>query len=410
MKKYAFAGSGGRGVTMFAVPMANEFKDVAEIVGVYDTNLKRCEVMRRRTGLDIPVYSDFDKMLEEAKPDIVVVATVDRYHHEYIEKALKAGCDVICEKPLTIDEEKCGTIVKAQKETGKKVTVTFNVRFMPFVTRIKQLVKEGSIGEILSVHFEWMLDTSHGADYFRRWHRRKENSGGLLVHKSTHHFDMVNWLIEDEPAIVNAFGTRRFYGPVRSERGERCLTCPHRETCEFYFDIKASSLNREFYYECEDADGYFRDRCVFDDEIDIEDTVSVSVAYSKGAVMSYSLTAHSPYEGFRIALNGTKGRIEAEDFHGSIGPFAGKHITNLRLYNRMGEEIDIKVPPAAGSHGGGDARLLKMLFREGQADPLGHMADTRAGIMSAVIGIAANKSMKENRSVNVKELLPPDMI
>ncbi len=410
MKKYAFAGSGGRGVTMYAVPMANEFKDVAEIVGVYDTNLKRCEVMRRRTGLDIPVYSDFDKMLKEAKPDIVVVATVDRYHHEYIEKALKAGCDVICEKPLTIDEEKCGVIVKAQKETGKKVTVTFNVRFMPFVTRIKQLVKEGSIGEVLSVHFEWMLDTSHGADYFRRWHRRKENSGGLLVHKSTHHFDMVNWLIEDEPAVVNAFGARRYYGPVRSEKGERCLTCQHREKCEFYFDIKASTLNREFYYECEDADGYFRDRCVFADEIDIEDTVSVSVAYSKGAVMSYSLTAHSPYEGFRIALNGTKGRIEAEDFHGSIGPFAGRHITNLRLYNRMGEEIDIKVPQATGSHGGGDARLLKMLFREGQADPLGHMADTRAGIMSAVIGIAANKSMKENRSVNVKELLPPDMI
>jgi predicted dehydrogenase len=251
-----------------------------------------------------------------------------------------------------------------------------------------------------------MLDTDHGADYFRRWHRKKENSGGLLVHKSTHHFDMVNWLINDEPAVINAFGSRRFYGPVRKETGERCLTCPHKETCEFYFDIKKSNLNREFYYECEDADGYFRDRCVFADEINIEDTVSVSVAYTKGAVMSYSLTAHSPYEGYRIALNGTKGRIEAEDFHGGIGPYMGKHITNLRLYNRMGEEIDIKIPPATGAHGGGDARLLEMLFREGQADPLGHMADTRAGIMSAIIGIAANKSMKENRSVNVNDLLP----
>ncbi len=406
MKKYAFAGSGGRGVTMYAVPMAKEFSDVTEIVGVYDTNLKRCEVMRRRTGLDIPVYSDFDKMLEETKPEIVIIATVDRYHHEYILKALRAGCDVISEKPLTIDEEKCRIILKAQKETGKKVTVTFNVRFMPFVTRIKQLVNQGDIGEILSVHFEWMLDTDHGADYFRRWHRKKENSGGLLVHKSTHHFDMVNWLINDEPAVVNAFGTRCFYGPVRKETGERCLTCQHKKNCEFYFDIEKSNLNREFYYECEDADGYFRDRCVFADEINIEDTVSVSVAYTKGTVMSYSLTAHSPYEGYRIALNGTKGRIEAEDFHGSVGPYAGKHITNLRLYNRMGEEIDIKIPPATGAHGGGDARLLEMLFHEGQVDPLGHMADTRAGVMSAIIGIAANKSMKENKSIKVGDLLP----
>ncbi len=406
MKRYAFAGSGGRGTTMFAVPMAKEYSDVAQIVGVYDVNLKRCEVMKRRTGVDIPVYSDFDKMLAEAKPDTVIVATVDRYHHEYIVRALRAGCDVISEKPLTTDEEKCKDILDAQRETGKKVTVTFNVRFMPFVTRIKELMNGGDVGEVLSVHFEWMLDTDHGADYFRRWHRRKENSGGLLVHKSTHHFDMVNWLINDEPAMVNAFGTRRFYGPVRKERGERCLTCAYKEQCEFYFDITASALNKEFYYECESEDGYFRDRCVFADEINIEDSVSVSVAYSKGAVMSYSLTAHSPYEGYRIAINGTKGRIEAEDFHGAVGPFAGQHINRLRLYNRAGEEIDIRTPQATGSHGGGDARLQKMLFREDQPDPMGHMADTRAGVMSAVIGIAANRSMKESRSIRVEELVP----
>ena len=331
---------------------------------------------------------------------------MDRYHHEYIVRALHAGCDVISEKPLTIDDEKCRAILKAQEQTGKKVTVTFNVRFMPFVTRIKELIHEGCVGDILSVHFEWMLDTEHGADYFRRWHRKKENSGGLLVHKATHHFDMVNWLIDDEPVKVNAFGTRRFYGPVRENRGERCLTCGYKKQCEFYFDIQASALNREFYYECESEDGYFRDRCVFDDEINIEDSMSLNVAYKKGAIMSYSLTAHSPYEGYRIVINGTEGRVEAEDFHGSVGPFAGSQIHRLRLYNRQGEEIDIHVPVATGSHGGGDSRLREMLFRGSVQDPLGHMADTRAGIMSAIVGIAANKSMKEGRTISVEELVP----
>lgn len=163
---------------------------------------------------------------------------------------------------------------------------------------------------------------------------------------------MVNWLIDDEPVKVNAFGTRRFYGPVRENRGERCLTCGYKKQCEFYFDIQASALNREFYYECESEDGYFRDRCVFDDEINIEDSMSLNVAYKKGAIMSYSLTAHSPYEGYRIVINGTEGRVEAEDFHGSVGPFAGSQIHRLRLYNRQGEEIDIHVPVATGSHGG----------------------------------------------------------
>lgn len=127
------------------------------------------------------------------KPDIVIVTTTDRYHHEYIIKALEMDCDVITEKPMTIDEEKCNAILEAEKRTKRNVTVTFNMRFAPLIMRIKEILKQDTIGQILSVHFEWFLDTSHGADYFRRWHRRKENSGGLLIHKSTHHFDVVNW-------------------------------------------------------------------------------------------------------------------------------------------------------------------------------------------------------------------------
>jgi predicted dehydrogenase len=405
VKKYAFAGASGRGTTMYAEPLSKDFKDVAEIVGAFDINIKRCEVMRRKTALSFPIFDDFDRMIKETSPDVVIVTTVDRYHHEYIIRSLKAGCDVITEKPMTIDEDKCNAIMEAEQQTGKKVIVTFNVRFSPFATRLKQLMMEGSVGKVLSVHFEWMLDTRHGADYFRRWHRRKENSGGLMVHKSTHHFDLVNWLIDEEPVMINAFGATRYYGPQRVDRGERCLNCSYKSKCEFYFDIKEDEFAREYYYECEDADGYFRDKCVFSEEINIEDTVSVSTLYSKGAIMSYSLTAHSPYEGYRLSINGTEGRLEAEDFHGSIGPFAGKQIHNVRLYNRQGEEISIKVPPAGGSHGGGDERLLKMIIRGNMEDPYGHLAGSRAGAMSIIIGIAANISMKEGKAVKVADLL-----
>ena len=81
MKKYAFAGAGGRATTMFAVPLAKEYGDVAQIVGVFDPNRKRCEALAKRTETEIPLYTDFDTMLEETKPDVVIVATVDRYHH-----------------------------------------------------------------------------------------------------------------------------------------------------------------------------------------------------------------------------------------------------------------------------------------------------------------------------------------
>lgn len=405
MKRYVIVGAGARGSEFFAAALAREYSDVAEIAGVYDTNRRRAEILKEGTGKDFPVYASFEEMIKGARPDTVIVATVDCHHHEYIIKALEAGCDAISEKPLTIDEVKCNAILEAEKRTGKKVTVTFNYRFVPFAARIKELVKSGAVGKVLSVHFEWLLDTCHGADYFRRWHRNKEKSGGLLVHKSTHHFDLVNWVLEDEPETVNAFGGRLFYGPVRAERGDRCLNCAYKQDCTFHMDINQHEKLKKSYLEAEQLDGYIRDKCIFGEDIDIEDTMSLNVRYTKGAVLSYSLTAHSPYEGYRLNINGTDGRLEAEVKDGAVGAFAGERIYKLALYDRQGGEIKYRIPISGEEHAGGDTRLLRMLFRGDLSDPLKQQAGSRAGAMSAIIGIAANKSMEEERQVRVSELL-----
>ncbi len=295
-------------------PIVQRFSDTAQLVGIYDINPVRANYLSRECG-GVPVFSDFDTMIRQARPDCVIVTTVDRFHHEYIIRSLDAGCDAITEKPMTVNDANVRAILAAERRAGRKTTVTFNYRFSPYVTRVKELLREGAIGDVLSVDFEWILDTRHGADYFRRWHRKKENSGGLLVHKATHHFDMINWWMEAEPETVFAVGARRFYGPTRAERGERCCTCPHQHTCEFYVDYASDPLLKALYFDAEHVDGYYRDRCVFADEIDIEDTMSATVKYASGAMMSYSLIAHSPYEGWRAALNGSGGRIEAQEFH-----------------------------------------------------------------------------------------------
>ena len=230
MKRYALAGASSRGLYMYGKAISERFTDSAKLVGVYDINPVRSNLLSRECG-NVPVFNTFDEMMASAKPDCVIVTTVDRFHHEYIIRALEAGCDAITEKPMTIDDARCRAILDAEKRTGRHVTVTFNYRFAPYVTRIKELLREGAIGEVYSVDFEWILDTRHGADYFRRWHRRKDNSGGLLVHKATHHFDMINWWVEDDPMLVYATGSRRFYGPSRRERGERCSTCAYTRTC-----------------------------------------------------------------------------------------------------------------------------------------------------------------------------------
>ncbi len=401
--KYAFAGASLRALEMYGKPITNHFSASAEVVGVFDTNPVRAQRVGQACN-NAPAFDDFDAMLAATQPDCVIVTTVDRYHHEYIIRALRAGCDAITEKPMTIDAEKCRAILAAERETGRTLTVTFNYRFQPYVARAKELLRAGAIGPVYHVDFEWLLDRSHGADYFRRWHRRKENSGGLLVHKSTHHFDLINWLLDSEPQQVSALGSRNFYGPTRAERGERCSTCAFTQSCEFYVDLAAKPNLAAHYFQAEQHDGYFRDGCVFSEEIDIEDTMNVLVRYANGAQMSYSLTAYAPYEGWHMVFTGRDGRMELQEYDNGL--FASGDMLHICLLDRKGNLTTHDVAVGQGGHGGGDSVLLRRLFSgESIADPLDHMARSRAGAMSILTGIAANQSIATGAAVDVEELL-----
>lgn len=398
VKKYVIVGAGGRARSMFGLPIVKEYTDCASLVGICDYDLHRAELMSRDCGGGIPVFQDFDEMLRQCRPDTVIVTTIDKDHHIYIIRALEAGCDAITEKPMTIDADKCKQILDAEQRTGKEVIVIFNCRFMPYVARIKEILAAGMIGEVQHVHLEWFLDRHHGASYFRRWHRRMENSGGLLVHKATHHFDMVNWWLDDEPDVVHAMGDLKVYGHPREQMGERCLTCAYKTSCDFYFDMNELAAAKNFYLE----GNYVRDYCVFRDDIDIYDTMSVQVKYNKGASLSYSLTAYNPMEGWRASFIGTDGRLEAQHF--SSGPYRGEANHYIHLLNQEHELVTIQSRKAKGAHGGGDERLRRMLFKGDIADPLRQRADSRAGAMSLLIGAGANVSIAEQRPVCITDL------
>lgn len=122
MKKYVIVGTGHRGTQAYIRPILKELPDCATLVAACDRNPKRAEAALDYAGIKAPVYAaaDFDKMLAETKPDAVIVTTMDAAHHEYIIRALDAGCDVISEKPMTTDAEKCNAIMEAEKTFRQK--------------------------------------------------------------------------------------------------------------------------------------------------------------------------------------------------------------------------------------------------------------------------------------------------
>ncbi|MDY7100883.1 MAG: Gfo/Idh/MocA family oxidoreductase [Actinomycetota bacterium] len=434
-RRYAVIGIGSRSL-MYLDAICGAHADHATLAAWGDTNPGRLEFVASHLpgrGLErVPRFRppELAEVIAEHRIDRTIITSPDDTHAAHIATALDAGSDVVVEKPLTVDEAGVELILDAVRRTGRNVTVTFNYRYSPRNESLKRVITDGTIGEVTSVHFEWLLDTSHGADYFRRWHRYKDVSGGLLVHKSSHHFDLVNWWLDDTPTRVYARGGLRFYGAANAARrglgdrpGRGSVDVAERDP--FGLDLRDDEVLRGLYYDQEHHDGYLRDRDVFDDGITIEDNLSLVVDYGSGATMAYSLCAHGPWEGYTVAVNGTAGRAELtvvergavlfdETGRVTVDPSASPDGVVADASRPGGERLvvqrhfepahEVPIPTGEGGHGGGDAILLRDVFVGGVDDPLGRASTWRDGIRSVVVGIAGNRSLATGMPVRIDEL------
>ncbi|MEU9783230.1 Gfo/Idh/MocA family oxidoreductase [Streptomyces phaeochromogenes] len=431
-RRCAVVGLGAR-AQLFTQALSGPYADRVELVGFCDVNAHRMAVHNQWIRSDVPAYAaeDFEEMLRRERVELVLVCSVDRTHDHYIVRALEAGCDVVTEKPMTTDAARARRILDAQRRTGREVRVAFNYRYNPVHAAVKETLASGAIGEIGSVHFEWLLDLRHGADYFRRWHRDKANSGGLMVHKASHHFDLVNWWLGTSPETVYAEGGLFFYGDEAGRRRglardyARAHGSPAAEGDPFAVRLADSPVLSALYLDAEAQDGYHRDQNVFGPGVTIEDDMAVLVHYTSGATLTYHLTAYAPWEGYRIAFNGSAGRLEllveestwtrprartdgaSAVMHGTaVGDNAGR--TQLLLRRFWEQPAEVKVATEGGGHGGGDVRMLEDLFGgspTGGSDPLGRAAGATDGARSLVTALAANQSFETGLPVKARDLL-----
>ena len=431
-RRYVVVGAGGR-VQMYLNAIAGDHAADAELVGLLDVNPGRIEYHLTRlaeAGVDTSQVvtgsgDDLEKVITEQHADRVIITSPDYTHADYIVRGLDAGVDVVVEKPLTINPDFARRIVQAVDRTGRQVVVTHNYRYSPRNSALKELIKSGRIGTVLSVTFEWVLDTAHGADYFRRWHRDKTNSGGLLIHKASHHFDLVNWWIADVPLQVYARGGVRFYGdqneparglPDRADRGTH--DGPHSP---WELDLRSDQKLKELYLDNESYDGYRRDQDIFGPGVSTEDNLAVIVDYAGGPTLSYALNAHSPWEGYRVAVNGTEGRAELEvieraavltddDGNVIVDPSAlptdaGRHGgQKLTLQRHWQPAQEIPISEGAGGHGGGDVLLLRDVFAGPGEDRLERPSDYKDGLRSISVGMMGNASLASGRPVTLEDL------
>jgi predicted dehydrogenase len=421
MKRYAFCGLSGRAIYMYLKPLMTEFKSVGIPVGLLDIDPLRFEVSKQLApgSEDIPTYGadDFERMIDETKPDVVVVAGADHSHAHYTIAALERDLDVICEKPMTSTAADARRVLEAERKSKGSVRVTFNYRYTAANQRIKELLLDGSAGRVTYADLNWMIDTRHGASYFKRWNRTRAASGGLSIHKCSHHFDLLNWWLGQTPVEVFAYGALNHYGRdgdmnPRKVDGRHCTGCPDRQNCHYITRWDPRRINqpqRDEHGLGPDNmyTGYRLDQCIFDSEIDIEDTYTATIRYDRGAIATYSIGFSSPYEGYKLAVNGTRARIESEEFTSQKRiPFEvpKQSITLMPLF---GDAMQVVHPRhGQGGHGGGDPLILEDLF----IGPNPHRAyeiqsGARDGALAVAVGEAVWRSVKTGQPVRIADLI-----
>ena len=425
-KRYAVCGVSYRGIGMYIKPMVNQFAHCAELVGLLDIDPLRFKVCKELVpeAQHAPEYlaADFEKMIAEQKPDAIIVTSMDCTHIDYILGGLKHDLEVICEKPMTTNTADALKVMEAEKKSKGKVICTFNYRYSPFSRKYREMILEGKLGRITHVDLTWYIDIKHGSSYFHRWNRMRENSGSLSIHKSSHHFDLVNWWIDGVPEKVHAFGALNHYGPdapfnPSKKDGRHCNECKEFMNCKYKarwatrnstifvaddhinaFDTKATTYSN-----------YRPDMCMFDSEINIHDTIVADVKYSNGVLLNYSANFSTPYEGYRLAINGTHGRIEAEEWGGAGStafpcPRATDHYVDY--YPIFGSRERLSVKPGVGGHGGGDSGILEDVFMGVEENrPYDILATSKDGLAAISIGDAVFKSITEDRIIDLTDVM-----
>lgn len=362
-------GSGGRGGL---VRHAHGEEHGARVVACCDLSPATLEKNREAYGQDIFTTSDYRELLERDL-DAVFITTPDFLHEEMAVAALQAGKAVYLEKPMTISTEGCDRVLQTAVDTGSKLFLGHNMRHMPFVLKMRELIFEGKIGAVKAIwcrHF-----VGHGGDYyFKDWHAESQYSKGLLLQKGAHDIDVMHWLAESYAQRVVALGGLSVYGDNQNRNEPTDI--PH---------LRGPIVDPKYFWppsQHTDLNAH----------IDVEDISQLVMQMQNGVFASYQQCHFTPDYWRNYCVIGDEGRME------NFGN--GEDGTCVKVWNtrKMGMDAPDEVHMVArpkGGHGGADPRVVEEFLRfvrEGGATNTSPL-DARFAVAA---GCAATDSIRSN--------------
>lgn len=373
-------GTGGRGGL---ARRAHQPGEGSAVVACCDISDKWLTMAREWYGADVMTTTSMDELLRQPL-DAVMICTPDFLHEEQAIAFLRAGIPVYLEKPMAITIAGCDRILAAAKASATKLFVGHNMRYMTVIRRMKDLIDQGTVGEVRSVWCRHFI--SYGGDaYFRDWHSEREKTTGMLLQKGAHDIDVMHWLTGSNSIRVAAFGNLSVYN--------RCPRRPESEPgCARFVKDHWPPLQQTG----------------FSPRMDIEDQTTMIMEMENGVLGSYLQCHFSPDCCRNYTIIGTEGRIE----NLGDGPHSPIFLWNQRsdTYNMIGDAVYYGTPVAGGSHGGADPLIVEEFIRYVRGEIETTTATPAAARMAVAAGCQATKSLRHGGQPFAVPPLPGDLI
>jgi predicted dehydrogenase len=174
---------------------ADHIQAVGRLAAVCDIDKAKATELGKKYKANI--YFSIEELLAAEKElDVIAVCTPNGLHAEHSIQTLKAGCHVLCEKPMALTSADCLEMIYAAEEYGKQLFVVKQNRFNPPVVAVKKLLDEKKLGKIFSIQLScfWHRDDQY---YLNSWRGTKALDGGTLFTQFSHFIDLLYWMIAD---------------------------------------------------------------------------------------------------------------------------------------------------------------------------------------------------------------------
>jgi predicted dehydrogenase len=398
----AILGYGGRG--SYYGWMAGQMLDDWKIVGVAEPiDYRRERAMSIHGFGSDRTFTTWEHLLDRPKfADVIVISTPDHLHYGPAMRALELGYDLLLEKPIAQTWKQCRDIMELAEKKGSTVAVCHVLRYAPFFVQLREVIRSGMIGDVVSIqHLEPIYYLHFAHSYVRgNWHKEKESNPSLLA-KSCHDLDVIRWFADTNCERVSSFGSLKTFTKQYAPEGSpsHCSRgCPVEKTCIYnaqdvyvkkkrWGDSQIITTDRTPEGLLKALAGTNYDACVYNFRNDVVDHQVVAMQFKNGITANFNMEAMSSYGGRRTRIFGTKGDI--------VGDESILNVFDFETQKSVAWDVN-KFATNLGGHGGGDQRMVLDLTQAiRQEDPSILVSNLRDAMESHLIGFQAEVSRKK---------------